>query len=827
MLIFAPILFALIFTSCSKHEELKAPSDGVESAEEETNKQPEKLAPDSVVRMPTSPTKVQKPVNKLPDYNLGGGKGQNGLDNQDGDNYCKHEPNGSTGIICDTGLEAPCNVGEIVCQDKVSTCVNVIASCGQELFLGARSFLAGSEAIAMASGDFNGDGFIDEAIINQTVNTISILFGNGNGEFQSPTTVSLSANPRDIATADINGDQILDLVVVHPATNGTTVCIGSGVGTFVCNAGPVTGDNPVALALGEFNGVDGIDLAVVNYSSNNVSVFGGNNNGTFQVGINFAVGSGPVAIDTGNINSLNGRDLVIVNSLGDSISVLINNGLGSFAPAINYPVGTFPSAVVLADLDNDTDLDVAVANVDSDDVTILFNDGLGILSLLSELRILALTYNVCPNPTAIAGADIDDDQDNDLLVSCENFISVLYNTNGNFDEEPYTTALPASDINAVDVNKDGYLDVAVSIYNGSALVFLGSVNGTLTAVTSNFNCLSARGTALGDVDQDGDLDIAIGCPGEGNAKIRFNQGDGSYGTSTPYLATGGAVNVALNDLNNDNYPEFIILEKNSNNMRIFFNEGDGTFSAPVDYALNLATPQSLVVTDIGGDGDNDIVITNLADESVTLYFNNGLGVFSTVLNDVSAGLNPNDVVAGNFDGAFGMDLAIPYQGSDKIEIRLSGGENLLYPTKTFYPLSVGSAPVAVVVGDVNEDGWVDVAIAESGTNKVSFALNNPMSPGSFTISPIKFDIGPNPVSVILSDVNLDTHLDVVAANRDDGTITVISLNGALTLLDSTKYVVGSGPYEIVAGRLDDDFDPDLVTSLGEQDGMSIIFNIVE
>lgn len=827
MLILVPVLCALFLASCGQEERAKKPDDVVNAAEKEEKEKPKNPSVNANVTPPGSPIKAPKPVNKLPDYNLGGGEGKGGINNQDGDNYCKHEPTGPTGIICDTGLEAPCNVGEIVCEDRHSSCVNVIASCGLQTFLAARPFSAGQEAIAFASGDFNGDTIPDAAVINQTVNTISILLGLGNGEFQSPSTVPLSFNPRDIATADLDGDLDLDLVIVHPAEDGTTVCLGNGAGAFVCNAGPATGDNPVALALGEFSNTDGIDLAVVNYGANSVSVYQGNNNGTFQMPNNFAVGSGPVAIDSGALANSSARDLVVVNALGDSISVLIDNNGGSYLPAVTYPVGNYPSAVELADLDNDGDLDVAVANVDSDDVTILFNDGFGVLSLLSEFHILSATYDVCPNPTAITSADIDGNSYIDLLLSCDDRISILFNENGVFEEQQYTTGKAASDISVEDVNGDSYPDVLVSAFDGEIIVFLGSVDGTLSAVTSDFNCLSARGLALGDVDQDGDLDVAIGCPGEGNVKVRLNNGDGTYGTSAAYLATGEAVNVALADLNNDTYVDLILLLKVSNELRIVFNNQDGTFSGPVNYTLTLATPQSLTVTDIGGDGDLDIVVTNLSDESVSLFFNNGLGVFSTILNDVSAASNPYDVAAGNFDGAFGMDLAIPYRGSDLIEVRLSGGENLLYPTKVLYPLAVGSLPSSVAVGDVNGDGWADIAIAESGTDKISFALNNPMSPGSFSISPTQFDVGDNPLSVILVDVNADGNLDVVSANEDDASISVITLDGALNVLENQKYIVGGGPYEVVAGRLDDDFDLDLITSLGFQDGMSIILNLSE
>ena len=56
-------------------------------------------------------------------------------------------------------------------------------------------------------------------------------------------------------------------------------------------------------------------------------------------------------------------------------------------------------------------------------------------------------------------------------------------------------------------------------------------------------------------------------------------------------------------------------------------------------------------------------------------------------------------------------------------------------------------------------------------------------------------------------------LDIVAANKEDGTVTLVTLDGALNALSTTKYAAGLSPYEVVAGRLDADQDADLVTSL--------------
>ncbi len=754
--------------------------------------------------------------------------GHNGITNQDGDNYCKNQPDGPTEVVCSTGLQAPCDAGLIACSKGKSHCDSLISSCGLQNFLAGRVFPGGNEPTAIASGDFNGDGFADAALTNPLNDTISILLGDESGAFLAPTSIPIAGMPVNIATADINGDQILDLVTVNASSNNTNVCLGTGTGAFVCVVGPPTGNVPSSLALADLNGDLFLDLVVTNSGDNTMSVFFGNNDGTFAFNALYVTGSGPAAIAVGDLDNQNGADLVVVNPLSDNISVYLNSGLGTFSPGVIYGGLFNPSGVALGDFDSDSDLDVAVANEDDDSVTIFDNDGLGILSIFNakNIHIMLATYNVCDNPSGIEARDLDQDGDSDLAISCfTGSATVLTNDNGVFSRLDYTSGSGAQDISISDVNGDTYLDLILSTQSDGVVVVLGSINGTFSSVSIDSNCLFAKGLALGDVDLDGDLDIAIACPGEGNAKIRLNLGDGNFGTSAPYLATGSAVNVALSDINGDTYPDFLILEKTSSELRVFFNDQNGLFSFNASYSSTLNTPQSMVVTDIGGDGDLDVVITNIGNESVSLLYNNGLGVFSTILNDVGIPVEPNDVATGNFDNLSGMDVVIPYTGSDLFEVRLSGGENILYPTKTSYPLAPGSAPVAVAVGDLNNDGLNDIAIAESGSDKVSVALNNPMSPGTFAVSLNQFDVGPDPISVILVDANLDGNLDIVAANKEDGTVTLVTLDGALNALSTTKYAAGLSPYEVVAGRLDADQDADLVTSLSGSDGMSISLNI--
>src|SRR5277367_6701136 len=77
----------------------------------------------------------------------------------------------------------------------------------------ASSVNVGSDPSAIAVGDLNGDGIPDVVVANQYDNSISILFGNGDGTFQPQLTLATDPNPDAVAIADLNGDGNQDVVV--------------------------------------------------------------------------------------------------------------------------------------------------------------------------------------------------------------------------------------------------------------------------------------------------------------------------------------------------------------------------------------------------------------------------------------------------------------------------------------------------------------------------------------------------------------------------------------------------------------------------------------
>lgn len=134
---------------------------------------------------------------------------------------------------------------------------------------------------SIVTGDFNADGMIDLAVANEGTNNVSVLLGNGAGDF-GPTPfiggispISVGSSPFSIAVGYFNADSFPDLAVVNVGDGTITVLLGTATGAFTAaSGGPLAvGIQPESAALGYFNGSGKLGLAVANKGSNTVTIF--------------------------------------------------------------------------------------------------------------------------------------------------------------------------------------------------------------------------------------------------------------------------------------------------------------------------------------------------------------------------------------------------------------------------------------------------------------------------------------------------------------------------------------------------------------------------
>jgi hypothetical protein len=254
--------------------------------------------------------------------------------------------------------------------------VSILLGNGDGTFSGPTNFATGFQGpYSIAVSDFNGDGKQDLAVaLNSSPGWVSILLGDGTGNFNGPTLFRAGNNSLSVAVGDFNGDGKQDLAVTSISPDGVSILLGDGAGNFSASTTFGAGDYPFSVAVGDFNGDGKQDLAVANNLSNNMSILLGDGAGHFSAPTNFAVGDRPGSVGVGDFNGDGKQDLAVANSgVPANVSILLGNGAGNFGAPANFTAGDYPNSIAVGDFNGDGKQDLAVANL-SQNVSILLRD---------------------------------------------------------------------------------------------------------------------------------------------------------------------------------------------------------------------------------------------------------------------------------------------------------------------------------------------------------------------------------------------------------------------------------------------------------------------
>jgi len=282
--------------------------------------------------------------------------------------------------------------------------------------------------------------------------------------------------------------------------------------------------------------------------------------------------------------------------------------------------------------------------------------------------------------------------------------------------------------------------------------------------------------------------------------------------------------LTLADINGDGWADVVVGCSNAsaNDLGVLRGLGNGAFLAPVNFSIGM-TVTSVVAKDFDGDSRIDVAASVRSQGKVYVLSNNSTGngvSFSGNVSSYSVGAEPVALLLADLNRDNRQDLiAASYRANEVAVFNAGGnGSSFLTPPKV---ATVGTGPYALTAGELTGDSNTDVVAANFDNNTLSVLRGQ--GDGSFASVSTLQTIG-NPSSIALADMDQDGKLDIVVANSGRNQITVLLGRGDGTFEQTQRFFVGEQPLAMVVTDLDGDNKPDIATANFTGGDVSILLN---
>ncbi|HYO68705.1 MAG TPA: VCBS repeat-containing protein, partial [Archangium sp.] len=530
------------------------------------------------------------------------------------------------------------------------------------------------------SGDLDGDGRLDLVVVPDSGDTVSILQGLGNGSFQRPFEKKLGGSPKRLSTGDLDGDGLDELLWMD--TSGFLRVMrrfGEPV-SYPLGSTTLSDTSSRPLAIADFDGNGSPDVATIG-GSGSVPLLGllaNAGDGTLGRFIHKAYVPRDALLEVADLDEDGRMDLLAIGRHWFGSSALLSNGDGTFRQRtlrLPSPPATHEThALTVGDLDGDGHTDVVLAQKEDSahriQVHLLRGDGQGGFAAAELVDSLTDT-SLATLPLALAAVDLDHDGLKDLVVG-------LYNV-----ESMHTLAVLRSR------GADGFAPAQM----------LPTGRASISATT-------------GDFDGDGREDLATVQSDSRDVRVWRS---GPEPLSLPEGPTGA---IAQGDFNGDEKMDLISVPAPETVQVHLAGGPDGPRALTPMPAGSWV--YRMVVGHVDEDATLDVVVLSgvSSTKTVGLLLGNGDGTFRPG-TPILVGAQALHAALGDVNGDGRMDLACqvrrsiePGFSTEEVRVLLGQGVGAFGPATL---VTTSPSPGALALGDLNRDGVLDLAVAQTSS----------------------------------------------------------------------------------------------------------------
>jgi hypothetical protein len=343
---------------------------------------------------------------------------------------------------------------------------------------------------------------------------------------------------------------------------------------------------------------------------------------------------------------------------------------------------------------------------------------------------------------------------------------------------PLAVAGQPNGVASADLNADGKADLVVTHGAGSVSILLGNGRGAFSHAPGSPLPVSSPPhlAALGDLDRDAKPDLVVTAHDSHGVFVWRGDGTGRFepvrGSPFPALPDGKPHNhgLALGDLDGDGDLDVATTDDEAHGVAVLRNDGAGGFR-PAEHSPFAVgrQPYPLALGDLNRDGSLDVVTPNVGSASVSVLLGDGRGGFTPArTGPIGVTARPYFVALGDLDGDSRLDAVTIHDDVALATVLTGDGQGGLRPLGA--PVDLGRRGAKAVLHDMDRDGKTDLVVAVGGA--VAVLLGNGRA-GWAPVPGSPFPVGRGAWSLAVADFDGDGRSDVATADLEAGTLSVL------------------------------------------------------